>query len=100
MPPWKESREAMLTMAPDAAAPEHRAAEGLGQEEDSLEVDLHDLVPVFLGEIEGVGAPDDPGTVDQDVDVAGLGHQLVDGAAPGEIDHDRAGAPARSRRCA
>ena len=45
--------------------------EGLGQEEARLEVDVHHLVPVGLAEIERVGAADDAGIVDEDVERAG-----------------------------
>ena len=51
MPPWKESSEAMLTMAPPAWPGEGGAGEGLGEEEDGLEVDVHHRVPVGLGEV-------------------------------------------------
>ena len=60
----------MLTMAPPACAGEGGAGEGLGEEEDGLEVDVDHRVPVGLGEVDGVGAADDAGVVDEDVEGA------------------------------
>ena len=71
MPPWKASSEAMLTMAPPAAACEGGAGEGLGEEEHRLEVHVDHVVPVGLGEVDGVGAADDAGVVDEDVERPG-----------------------------
>ncbi len=54
--------------------------EGLGQEEDDLQVGVHHRVPIGLGELDAVGAADDAGVVDQDVDLAEGGDGLVDHA--------------------
>jgi hypothetical protein len=43
---------------------------GLGEEEHRLQVDVDDVVPVLLAELDGVFAADDAGVVDQDVHVA------------------------------
>ena len=45
MPPWKERSEAMLTIAPPRLPGEGGAGEGLGEEEDRLEVDVDDRRP-------------------------------------------------------
>ena len=50
----------------------------LRQEEHRLQIDGHDVVPVPLGEFEGLGAPDDAGIVDQDVDPAERGDAVGD----------------------
>ncbi len=68
MPPWKESTEAMLTMRPSRLAASAFLRKGLAEEEQRLEVDVHDVVPVLFGKIGGVGAADDAGIVDQPVD--------------------------------
>ena len=48
MPPWKDSTEAMLTILPRRPAGKHAAAEGLAEEEQRLQIDVHDVVPVGL----------------------------------------------------
>jgi len=54
---------------------------GLAHEEQGLEVEVDHVVPVGLGEVDGVGAADDAGVVHQDVDVA-VGRQRA-GDDPG-----------------
>ena len=49
--------------------PDELPGRRLGEEEHRLEVDVHHLVPVLLGEIDGIAAPDDAGIVDKDVDL-------------------------------
>jgi hypothetical protein len=66
MPPWKLSTEAMLTILPWRPPP----GEGLAEQEDRLQIDVHDVVPVGLADIDGIGAPDDTGIVDQPVERA------------------------------
>ena len=69
MPPWNDSIEAMLMILPRRPT-DHLPRGGLGQEEGRLEIDVHHRVPVGLGEVERVGAADDAGIVDQDVEPA------------------------------
>ena len=73
MPPWNESTEAMLMTRPRDLIGDHAARNGLRQKKHGLEIDRHDLVPVRLRELEQVGAADDAGVVDEDVDHAELG---------------------------
>jgi hypothetical protein len=67
--------------------------EGLGEEEDGLEIGVDHRIPVFLGEVHGVGAADDAGIVDEDVGAAegadGFGDDARDGFDGGEIGRDR-----------
>ncbi|VXD01966.1 hypothetical protein SPHINGOAX6_71207 [Sphingomonas sp. AX6] len=49
----------------------------LAEEEHGFEVGIDHRVPVFLGKLDRIGAADDPGIVDQDVDPAKLVHSLV-----------------------
>ena len=101
MPPWKDSIEAMLMILPPRPAPIHAAADRLGQEEGGLQVDVHHLVPVLLGEVERVGAADDAGVVDQDVDAAERLHaagtrRRAIGSVRGQVGLDRQEAAARA----
>ena len=49
MPPWKVSTEAMLTILPRRAGlGKHAAGESLAEEEQRLQIDVHDVVPVGL----------------------------------------------------
>ena len=54
------------------------ADEGLGEKERALEIDVHDLVEVLLGDVPEVGSDFDAGVVDEDVAAAVLGVGLVD----------------------
>ena len=57
-------------------AREGGAGEGLGEEEHRLEVHVDHVVPVGLGEVDGVGAADDAGVVDEDVERPGPAERL------------------------
>ena len=48
----------------------HRARRGLGAEKRPLQVDVHDDVPVSLGQLQKRHAREHAGVVDQDVDPA------------------------------
>ncbi len=67
MPPWNDSIEAMLMILPRPCAM-NMPAGGLRHEERGLDVDVHHVVPVLLAELHGVGAADQAGIVDQDVE--------------------------------
>ena len=64
----------------DAAAGSHQGLfdDRLGQEEDAFQVDRHDAVIGLFRNIQQAFALDDAGAVDQDVDPAGLGQNIVD----------------------
>ena len=49
----------------------------LAEEEQALEVGIDHRVPVVLGEVDRVGAADDAGVVDEDVDVPAPGDRLL-----------------------
>jgi hypothetical protein len=59
----------MLTMEACSVARKNRAPEGLAGEKHRLQVDVQNVVPVALGEIDRVVAADDAGIVDQDIDL-------------------------------
>ena len=70
------------------------AAGGLRQEEDGLQVDVDHRVPVVLGEVERIGAADDAGIVDEDVEAAerlrwSQSTIALTGSMRGEIGLDR-----------
>ncbi len=77
---------------PSVAPRDHAAAHGLGDEEQPLEVDVHDLVPVGLGDLEGVVVEPHAGVVDQHVDSAVLGldggDRRVDRGLVGHVELD------------
>src|SRR3546814_19766264 len=50
----------------------------LFRSEERLEIGVHHRVPVGLGEIDRVGAADDPGVVDEDVDAPEFGEHRID----------------------
>ena len=68
MPPWKVSIEAMLMILPPRLPPAMWRAAAWRQEEHGLQIGVDHRVPVVLGEVEAVGAADDAGIVDQDVE--------------------------------
>jgi hypothetical protein len=80
MPPWKDSIEAMLMILPPRPPATQVLGHGLAEEEHGLQIGVHHRVPVVLGEVDAVGAADDAGVVDQDVDLAERGDGLVDHA--------------------
>src|SRR3546814_11088515 len=53
-------------------------ADALAEEEERLQIGVHHRVPVGLGEVDRVGAADDTGIVDEDVDAPELGERRVD----------------------
>ena len=55
-------------MRPLPPACDHPFAKCLAQEEQRLQIDVHDVVPILLRQRDGVGAADDAGIVDQAVD--------------------------------
>ena len=57
---------------------DHVAADALAEEEERLEIGVHHRVPVGFGEIDRVGAADDPGIVDEDVDASEFGKHRID----------------------
>jgi hypothetical protein len=61
-----------------AALCEHVPPGRLAQEEQALEVGVDHRVPVGLGELDRIGAADDAGVVDEDVEAAELGERAVD----------------------
>ena len=79
MPPWKDNIDAMLMILPPPFG-NHVARGGLRQEEHRLQVHVEHRIPVGLGEVDGVGAADDAGVVDQDVQPAELAHGFADDA--------------------
>ena len=85
---------------PRPAARDELPRDGLRQEKHGLQVDVHDLVPVALVELEGIVAPDDAGVVHQDVDDVEARERLRDdvgGTRLVEVGRDELEAPARGR---
>ncbi|MCY1297236.1 hypothetical protein D9M70_466690 [compost metagenome] len=76
--------------AAGASGRDHVSGCGLRQQKGRLQVDVEHTVPVFLGIVEQVGAANDAGIVDEDVDAAEGGHDVADRRRrverPGEID--------------
>ena len=70
--PRDPNQPCLRAEAHDAPVPalNHRAADGLRQEEEALEVDVHHRVPVGLGHVDGVVVRPKSGVVDQDVDLS------------------------------
>ena len=68
MPPWKERSEAMLMILPPPSSASMVRATACDRKKVGLEIDVHHVVPILLGEVDGIGAADDAGIVDQDVD--------------------------------
>ena len=54
------------------------ATDALAEEEQRLEIGVHHRVPIVLGEIDRIGAANDPGIVDEDVDAPELGEHCID----------------------
>ena len=54
MPPWKESMEAMLMILPPRPCSTNCRAAAWREKEDASRVDVHHVVPVLLGELDGV----------------------------------------------
>ena len=77
------------------AAVEGGFREGLGQQEDGLEVDVHHVVPIGLGIIHAVGAADDAGVVDEDVERAERGDLGGDVRGGGKVHEDGLSGAAR-----
>ena len=80
------------------AAGDHVLAGGAAGDEDAVEVDVEDGVPVGVGVVDGGGAFDDAGVVDENVEVAlpgdGLVDEALDGGAVGEVGGDGVGVEA------
>ena len=53
-------------------------ARALAEEEERLQIGIHHRVPIRFGEIDRVGAADDAGIVDEDVDAAEFGKHRID----------------------
>ena len=69
----------MLTILPRALRPAStRLAKAWQRKNSDLQIDVHHVVPVGLGEIDRIGAPDDAGIVDQPVDRPGLVPDVVE----------------------
>ena len=69
MPPWKDSSEAMLTILPAARAAKAPPGEGLASRKNSVfRLTSITSSQSALGEVDRVGAADDAGIVDEDVD--------------------------------
>ena len=58
----------------------HVTGNGLGQEEQRLQICVHHRVPVFFAEIEQICATDNPGIVDEDIDPTQPGERLINHA--------------------
>jgi hypothetical protein len=83
MPPWKESREATLTIFPPVFCFTNCRATAWAKKKDRLQIDVHHVVPVLFGKLDGVRPPDDPRVVDQDIDPA----ESADGLFDNGFDH-------------
>ena len=59
---------------------QHVATGRLAEEEGGLEVGVDHRVPILLGKVDAVGAADDAGIIDEDVEAAELLQRLVDHA--------------------
>ena len=90
--------EPMLTIDAAAAAGHHRDRVPAKQE-DRLDVDRHDPVPLLLRRLDDIGAANDPRRVDDDVEPAERGDGRLDQPAAvglnGHVAVDRDGTPAR-----
>ena len=65
-------------------------AGGLAHEERGLDVDVHHVVPVFFAELHCIGAANQAGVVDQDVEAAKAGDGFGDDALH-RLDADQVG---------
>ena len=57
----------------------HDAGGCLGEEKSRLEVDLQHIIPVGLAEFKCRCAADDPGIINQDIQMSQFGNDLCDG---------------------
>src|SRR3546814_10985481 len=53
-------------------------ADRLAEEEERLQIGVHHRVPIGLGEVDRIGAADDAGIVDENVDAAELAKHRID----------------------